>query len=544
MKYLHQYNNFEIALFEFPYITTPEVSYISYTSIDAICQRVQQNWIAIQNGLTANIIVIDVQSHEIVKVYQTLSQLVMQQKARLGALVECFLGIMDRQIFISSFAQLTFTFRNTKPTNAMYMTLPSVEQFLHQQQQYSDLEKAKVFYALTMGEVSAEERNKWRPALRATAASHSRVLAALAAEVLTVWGEVMTPIQFILSRDRIAFSSYQDNNIDDAFLLEKKRESQAVPASRFEDRINVTAYNYFELVHPSYARQSVALVNNVIKYNHRNVKSHCLDIGTGPGTALLMQQELLPAYQFTALEPSAAAYRYLAANIKPYPHINSMSIDFLQFTSNQQFDVLLSTGASHHLNTFAFLQKAADLLTPNGIFVVADEMISPYQTITQRKLSVMQHHSVYILELLSRLTNLGENIDQTFDPKEQELCRLLSTYMPLAFVYAKLAYVNEAEYIFKTLLSEIDNLNLSTEVSLPNVAFYRLMHLELEALVAGIDYEVEQKTYPTMFMQLCESANLECIHHERIHNTAGRGTSTTSSGTHIFVLKHAHHARN
>ena len=47
--------------------------------------------------------------------------------------------------------------------------------------------------------------------------------------------------------------------------------------------------------------------------------------------------------------------------------------------------------------------------------------------------------------------------------------------------------------------------------------YYRLMFLELQALVAGLDYEVECKTYVENLINMALENNFTLIKHERIY---------------------------
>jgi hypothetical protein len=58
------------------------------------------------------------------------------------------------------------------------------------------------------------------------------------------------------------------------------------------------------------------------------------------------------------------------------------------------------------------------------------------------------------------------------------------------------------------------------------------MVIELEALVAGLDYEIEQKTYPANFVSLAEFAGLKLQEHQRVYSTVGH--DKMGGGTHVF----------
>lgn len=504
---------------------TPDIQHLFFdTDLTIIETHVTKNWIEIQNGLAANLLIIEAPRNEMQALHARISNLIHRLMKLTEWMVECFCCVIENQLYICSFNPMNDSFKDAKSffTNKSF----SIEAY----QTQSTLEKAKRLYSLLTLNYHGHEIEQLKPWLRQEANSTIHVLAALAAEVLLIWGEPHVPPQ--------AWRVIADEDGNDHSLLTPSPSFTPHRGANFEDRINVGAYNYFESVHPSYARQSVVLVNQALTALHTTAHTsqglnRCLDIGTGPGAALLMQNELLPNYHFTAIEPSPAAFRYLAQNVASYSNITPIHSDILQYDCEERFNTILSTGASHHLNTYAFFAKAARLLSADGVFVVADEMISPYASREQRKINVMIHHSVYMLSLMTRLRTIDIN---EFSASEIQLTQFILNYLPVAFVYAKLGKAKIAEELYKSLLQQINQLNLSNQISSPNVSFYRLIHLELEALVAGIDYEVEQKTYPDMLMRLAKFANLDCIHHECVHNTSGMNEKY--SGTHVFTFMH------
>lgn len=63
----------------------------------------------------------------------------------------------------------------------------------------------------------------------------------------------------------------------------------------------------------------------------------------------------------------------------------------------------------------------------------------------------------------------------------------------------------------------------------------RFAVLELEALVAGIYYDVERKTYPANYVAMAHDEELELLGHRRVHGTLG--DSAGDAGTHVFALR-------
>ena len=69
----------------------------------------------------------------------------------------------------------------------------------------------------------------------------------------------------------------------------------------------------------------------------------------------------------------------------------------------------------------------------------------------------------------------------------------------------------------------------------PLAVFSRFHLLELQALIAGFDYEVEQKTFPKRFKALARKNGFDIIDHHRIYATDG--DDVEDAGTHLVVLE-------
>ncbi|WP_244668572.1 hypothetical protein, partial [Brucella melitensis] len=56
-----------------------------------------------------------------------------------------------------------------------------------------------------------------------------------------------------------------------------------------------------------------------------------------------------------------------------------------------------------------------------------------------------------------------------------------------------------------------------------------------QALVAGLDYEVEQKTYPARFVSLAESSGFSLLQHRRIYATQGKAQAAQNGARRIVA---------
>lgn len=348
-------------------------------------------------------------------------------------------------------------------------------------------------------------------ALHLQAKGPTLVLAALAAEILTCRGMPCVPRG--MTHRKVA-----------------AKATAATPSyAAFEDRIDVDAYATYELLHPAYAKQSVAIAR-VISGLKRSGNMRLLEIGTGPGTPLQMLLEMAPELEVVAVEPSEVAYNHLSRLFEYDQRVVTEQASITTLPDKYgAFDIAVSVGASHHLNTSHFLQSAHANLKPGALFIVADEMISPFGTTQQRQGNLVAHHLQYIADTLVPLDKAMLN--------EAE-CMLVCTMqneVPLALYEVHANLPEAAMQRCRQLLEKVKNLDLPEPASHPLVAFYRFHLLEMEALVAGLDYEVEQKTYPKRFCDLARHAGFTLREHQRLYAT--HGDSVWDAGTHLFVLQ-------
>ncbi|WP_456475325.1 helix-turn-helix domain-containing protein [Candidatus Pyrohabitans sp.] len=342
----------------------------------------------------------------------------------------------------------------------------------------------------------------------------SLALSALAAEVLLHHGQPTVP-PCVLSLPE----------------EEVKIKTNETETPLFEHRINVHRYNFFELLHPGYASQSVVLAQ-IMHTLFKSAPVSVVDVGTGPGLHLRMLLELYPALEVEAVDPSPAACAYLRRNIQGLQKVSIIQEDFLSVNLPRQFPAIISVGASHHLNTSFLLQKAYDMLEDGGLLLVADEFISPYTTASERNRELIRHHTSY---MLATLVEIPETVKSSLTSEEAELVELLNREIPLLAYEAESGEVESAIGRAQKLFGRMRKLKVPAQPSHLLLAFYRFQMLELEALMAGLDYEVERKTFPERFLALAESTGFCLEEHHRVYATSGY--SDMDAGTHVFAFK-------
>jgi len=300
----------------------------------------------------------------------------------------------------------------------------------------------------------------------------------------------------------------------------------------FEDRISVDNYAFFELVHPSYFRQTVLLAE-MIQRHVGSGPATAIDVGTGPGTNLLAFLEIITDdSRIIAVEPSDVAMHYLQKATRDMDNVVCVQEGFLDLeVEPDSMDYIMSTGASHHFYTDGFLQHSFTLLRPGGYWFIADEMLGKFDSFSQRNQNLLRHHLAYMVPLCF---DWPCSTDTRTD-FEKKLVSDFNRIVPLATFHAEVGDIYEAEKLCRNLLDRANSLHLSTEISNPMMAFWRLQLLELEAMVAGLDYEVEQKTYPTHLKKMAEGAGFTLIEHKRVHGTIGENND--GAGTHVMVFQ-------
>jgi transcriptional regulator with XRE-family HTH domain/SAM-dependent methyltransferase len=349
--------------------------------------------------------------------------------------------------------------------------------------------------------------------LREDLQSKACVTAALAAEVLTRHGHPSVPAR-----------------IKPKQLVEKNKRYEMDAGVSFEDRIDVDSYAAYELVHPAYAKQAVAIANQISACCGPG-ENRLLDVGTGPGLPLKMLLELIPHLEATAVDPSEVAFQHLCYLFKNEARVTPVLASITDFAvePEQLFDIAISVGASHHLNTSHFLQATYRNLKPGGLFLVSDEMVAPFLNVSQRNGNLIAHHLQYVLDTMVELP------PALLSEAELVLMEVVKQQAPVAVYEARSGDVTGAANRCRLFLKTLRKLKLPEPVSHELLAYYRFHFLELEALVAGLDYEVEQKTYARKFVDLAQHAGFELCEHSRLYAT--HGTDEWDAGTHLFVLR-------
>jgi SAM-dependent methyltransferase len=287
----------------------------------------------------------------------------------------------------------------------------------------------------------------------------------------------------------------------------------------FERRINVDLYGYFEYFHPGYIIQALLIATFLDK--NINSTTNILDIGSGPGQHLtLINQIINNDILYTCVEPSSKSISFLE-QVKNVQTI--IQNDFLTYEFKNHFEFILSVGSSHHIDLYDLLNSSYNLLNKNGFFIVSDEFIFPFKTKYQREKNLILHHTYYMIEAMIEIKDLSKN--------EQKLYDLLREDVP----YIRYLTINDevtlAKDITISLFNSIKKFDIKKDLINNLISYYLFMILELEALVAGLDYEEERKTSNENFINIANNIGFSVVHNICFHPTS------KDSGTYMIVLQ-------
>lgn len=283
----------------------------------------------------------------------------------------------------------------------------------------------------------------------------------------------------------------------------------------WEARISVDEYALFEAVHPGYAVQMVELGRMVLAHC-RSLPVAVLDVGSGPGLPTVMLAEMFPDARIDAVEPSPAAFPHLLRNTSGHS-VTAHRTGITDFTGPRDYPVTVSVGASHHMDTRMFLRGLKEHTAPGGLIVVADELIAPFSSDSERARAIIGHHFTYI---------------------DQALAHVPVADLPAAEQRRIRALLDRDRRTPERLPALLEETRLDRVLYTGDDSPWqrvRFCVLELEALVAGVDYDVERKTWVENFMTLAVDEGLEPVGHRRVHATVG--DRDLDAGTHVVALR-------
>jgi transcriptional regulator with XRE-family HTH domain/SAM-dependent methyltransferase len=293
----------------------------------------------------------------------------------------------------------------------------------------------------------------------------------------------------------------------------------------FERRISVGLYSVFEYFHPGYIAQGLIVASFLtsVRDQFNPKRLHILDVGSGPGQHIRLINAFTYDLDFACIEPSKQAGEYL----QKIDNVSEVMLkEFDKIVSLPQQQIILSVGSSHHLKLKQFLERSYELLDDGGYLIICDEFIAPFMRREERMKNLILHHTAYMMEVMVPIAE-----HERLSSQEHDIYQLMRQAIPRARYLALHGETDEASSVLYNALNALRALKKVTEIVEASIVYYIFMILELEALVAGLDYEEERKTSAKNLIILAEDAGYTLRHNSCFHPTS------PESGTYFLAFQ-------
>ncbi len=136
-----------------------------------------------------------------------------------------------------------------------------------------------------------------------------------------------------------------------------------------------------------------------------------LDIGTGTGIFASFVLDKYPNAEFTLIDLSDKMLDIAKERFSGKTNFTYICADYTKFEFEESFDIIISALSIHHLTALQkeeLYQKCYSMLSENGIFINADQVLSPYP----------QAEKLFSDLWRKQVENSGlsrEEVDMTFD---------------------------------------------------------------------------------------------------------------------------------
>lgn len=105
-----------------------------------------------------------------------------------------------------------------------------------------------------------------------------------------------------------------------------------------------------------------------------------LDIGSGTGLFSAFVLQKYPKARFTLIDLSEKMLDMAKERFKDKPNFQYIAADYTQFNFTKKYDIIISALSIHHLSAAdkeKLYQKCYNMLNEKGIFINADQVLSP-----------------------------------------------------------------------------------------------------------------------------------------------------------------------
>jgi tRNA (cmo5U34)-methyltransferase len=165
-----------------------------------------------------------------------------------------------------------------------------------------------------------------------------------------------------------------------------------------------------------------------------------LDIGSGTGLFASALLGKYPNAQITLIDLSDKMLEIARKRFAEYPDFKFIEADYINYEFSGQFDIIISALSIHHLTPHQkenLYKKCFDLLSENGIFVNADQVLSPYPEVEKVFCELWKHS---IQESGLSLKEVREAVERTSYDNPSTLEEQLKWLRDAGFKYADCIY--------------------------------------------------------------------------------------------------------
>lgn len=216
--------------------------------------------------------------------------------------------------------------------------------------------------------------------------------------------------------------------------------------------------------------------------------------------------------------------------ITPQADIKSLK-NYIFNIKEEGFPIIASIGISRYLDTALFFQKMIKIMADDGLLIVADGFISKFSCQYDRSLYLIQHHLVYMLDILA---NIPVSSFAEIKGDKKFFLEAMEREIPVVAFHAAAGMIESSLVGMKRLLQKVNKLCFEWRCQQEGIEFYKYMLLELEALVNGACCGDSQYTYPENILSHAEFAGFELVKHKRVYPTIGH--DDMDAGTHVFAF--------
>jgi SAM-dependent methyltransferase len=250
--------------------------------------------------------------------------------------------------------------------------------------------------------------------------------------------------------------------------------------------VNADDYNRMMSKEHLYIAEADQVIKTIVQRQVERLgrSTEILEIGSGPLRLTPLLAEI-PQTHVTALDHDAGWMTFSKALIeKERLPIRLVCADIRDYRHPNPIDIVVSQGTHHHLkkgeSTKRALQNIHDQLSPHGILIISDEMLSHYSSPDERLIRVCLWYAQIIYAALESgyeqlaVAEMETLLDDLFEgsgiasTKSKAQMRLLRETVPDIAIASKQGNLIEAEHRSQFLLQELKNLqNVANSLSPP-----------------------------------------------------------------------------